>query len=249
MKIKKHVVTFDYHCPWHDAKAVNTMIDITSQLPGRTDTFIIGGDFNDVYLPNRFRKNPAKLFTYLDDELEAGRQLLTEIEKKTKARKFVFLEGNHEIRITNAIFDKIPYLTRYLNPKDMQGVPNHWQYLPYGKKGHYQLGPLVITHGVKYPKHAAANYLSKYKTNIMFGHTHRTNTFEEQTYHGNTIRVFNVGWLGDPIKAADYVEDVDTAIQAFAIIEYWKNMFRIEIINIDKGKAIFNGKVYEGKAK
>lgn len=241
MKITKYLIGSDFHCPWFDAAAVKIFLDIGSQF--RPDQVILAGDFQDVYLPSKYRKSPHKLFTFIDDELEKGRELLSKIEK-LKAKKYYYLEGNHEFRLTADVFDKIGYLSRYLNPRELLKIPKGWAYLPYGKKCHVDIPNLVVTHGVKCPKHSAYNYLINYQTSVLFGHTHRTQTYSMTNYRGEVLTAFNIGWLGDPETAAEYVKDVANATQSFALVWASRAITEVQIVRIDKGRALFNGKIF-----
>ena len=203
------------------------------------------GDFWDCYSISKYDKNPEKTFHFLEDELAEGRELLDQIERRTKAKKFTFLCGNHEARVPTYMATYAKILYNIKGTKEILGIPNHWKFLPYGQGGHYQCGKLLVTHGTLFGKHVAATMVQKYMCSVLFGHVHRIQEFQIRRYDGKIHRGITCGWLGDMKRAAEFVKDTADWCHGFAIGYFKPNGdFFLQVIPIINYEAMFNGRVY-----
>jgi hypothetical protein len=247
MALYKRVFWPDTHTPWHDKKAVWLALDIVKDF--KPDELVVMGDFFDCYSVSRYDQDPQRSFQQLEDELEDGRKLLGQISKISKAKSLVFLEGNHEARIGKYIKVYAQKLASSLSTEKVLQLPEEWKFIPYGPTNKHYMGSLVATHGSYHNQHVAAKMVNKYRTSVIFAHTHRVQMFCQKDVHGNESCGYNIGWLGSE-KYADYLQDVSDWSLAFAVGWFTKTSHFIDIIRINKTKsgkysAIFQGKYYE----
>jgi hypothetical protein len=221
------------------------MLNILPQVHAKEIVFL--GDFFDVYSLSRYRKNPRKAYQLFDLEVKPCIELMHQIVATSKCKRVTFLEGNHERRILTYIQDKCPAFINYLKPTDILGIDPSWRYVPYGQGGFHRIGDLLITHGTLTSKHVCFNMIQKYHSNVLFGHTHRVQVYTTRTWDGQVLRAYNIGWLGDFKRAGDYIDDVPDWCHAFAIGWFYRGGHTIQIVNIDKGKAVFNGEIHSQK--
>lgn len=152
---------------------------------------------------------PETTYTFADDEA-ATNQFLDAIQERAPGARIHYLEGNHERRIEKWIVDKT-----IKNPADATFLKNLFSVetvLGLSKRGieHYEqgkfyhdlplpstikLGHCYFTHGEYTSKHAAAAHLSKYGGNVVFGHTHRRDSFFQRTVKEGQMGAWNPGCL------------------------------------------------------
>lgn len=244
MKILKRLFIPDSHFPSVDRRAFNLMLDIAAEF--KPDEVIYLGDFFDCYSVSQYDKDPNHNFNLLEEELVDGQKALEEVEKRTKAKKFTFLEGNHENRITRYVNAYAAKIATSLSTREILGIPRYYRYLPYGQKGHYRVGNWVATHGTICGKHVASAMISKYGCNVIFGHVHRIQRYQSTNFHGETLTGVTCGWLGDKEEAAEYVKNVADWAHGFAL-GYFLPSGRgfIETIAIENYEAIFRGELFK----
>lgn len=105
----------------------------------------------------------------LNREFQAVAKIITMINQACpKACKKIFLEGNHEYRVTELVRKAPEFEDMFRLDKrvDMSG----WKILPYLQK--FKLGKLNFIHGEFYGQAPVKKHLSVYDKNIIFGHTH-----------------------------------------------------------------------------
>jgi len=148
-------------------------------------------------------------YSYADD-LAACNQFLDAIQSRVPSAKIDYLEGNHEARIEKWI------VTQTLrNGKDAAMLHEAFGVEPslsLAKRGisHYKQGkfydglpvPATIrrghchfTHGTYTSANAAAAHLRKYGGNVVFGHTHRADSYVSRTVKAGVIGSWNPGCL------------------------------------------------------
>lgn len=232
----------DTHAPSHDPKAWAAMLAVAKDF--RPDEVVYLGDFQDTYCVSDYTKDPTFTFNLLEDELKAGRKLMADVERVTKAKDFVFLQGNHEFRIDRYIATFAAKLAGNLEVKKVLGVPDRYKWFPYGMKNHYRMGKLIATHGSLCGQHPAAAMVKKYGCSVVFGHTHAAQEYTVRNAHGDEFTAFNLGWLGDE-SAAEYIKNFPNWSHAFGVAYFKPNGdFYLQIIRIHKGECVFNGEIY-----
>lgn len=243
MKLVKRLIVPDCHVPFHDEKAFNAMLEIAKDF--KPDEIVILGDFYDGYCVSSHPKDPNRTFATIEHELEISRPVLDKLIAVNPKAKVVFLSGNHENRITRYVKTNAPMLARSMGIENILKLPRQVYFVPYGQKNRYFMGKLMATHGTLYNQHVAQAMIRKYGVSVVFGHTHRLQEFNVQTVHGDRLKGITIGWLGDLEHAGEYVEDMADWVHSFALSYHYPNGdFVIQTIELVKGKAIFDGKIY-----
>jgi len=238
MRLYKRLFVPDSHWPFIDRKAWNCMVSVAEAF--RPDEIVILGDFWDCYCISDYTKDPARNFKLLEEELIEGRVALDELERKTKAKSMVFLQGNHEQRIDRYVATFAGKLGDFIQPKEVLKIPNYYKWYPYGMRGHHRMGKLIATHGSLTNKHVAYGMVAKYGASVLFGHTHKIQEFQVRNINGEVHRGINIGWLGDVDRAAEYVKNVADWCHGFALGWFKPNgEFWTQTIPIIRGECVY----------
>jgi len=248
MQTLKSAFISDIHAPWHDTRAVGLCLRIL-EANRPWDNIILGGDIQDCYAVSRYDKDPQKTKALLSDELKPGKLLLKRFEKLSEAKRMIYLEGNHEDRIRTYLMKYAGALGNSVSVRGVLEIPRDWEYYEYGQLGHLKIGNFIITHGTLCSKYAASHMLSKYGCNVLFGHTHKFQTFSQRVMDGRLLEAVSSGWMGHTLKAQEYVKNVADSHHGFVVLyqcgtESWYELVKIKI-KAHKYRAIFQGKLYE----
>jgi len=147
-------------------------------------------------------------YTFEDDAIAAN-LFLDEIQKRSSA-PIEYIEGNHERRIENWITTQTVKNTKdakYL--KSMFSISNVLHIEKRGirliEQGKYydgvelpstiKKGNCFFTHGSSTAKHAASVHVQKFGGNIVYGHTHRTDSYQIKTVKAGAIGAWSPGCL------------------------------------------------------
>lgn len=148
-------------------------------------------------------------YAFEDDAREAN-HFLDEVQSRAPGAEIHYLEGNHERRIERWI------VTQTLsNPKDAayfrdrfsvgivlnlekRGV--HWYrqgtfHMGLSIPATIRLGKCSFTHGTRAGANAANATLNDFGTNVVFGHTHRADSYTKRTVADGVIGAWNPGCL------------------------------------------------------
>jgi len=225
-KTEKLFIIPDTHVPFHDERALALVKQVMKSW--RPDRTIILGDFLDVYSLSRHRKDPALRHWNFKAEMDAGKREVRDIARLTG--KLVYLEGNHEARLSNHISEKSPELYQYV-----QSVPDFLEldklgalWVPYQEI--YTLGKINYTHDTGTAggnAHLDAEYAIA--GSAVIGHTHRMAYGVVGNARGNAHLAAMFGWLGDQ-KYAKY-------ISAAARRRYWS-------LGFGTGRLLSSGVTY-----
>lgn len=105
----------------------------------------------------------------LEREFQAVRAILDMINKAApKNCNKVFLEGNHEHRVTELIHKAPEFGDMFRLDKRID--MSDWKMKPYLEK--YKIGKLNFIHGEFFGKYPVSKHLDVYQKNVVFGHTH-----------------------------------------------------------------------------
>ena len=251
--VRRAVVTPDKHFPLHDPDAINVVKKAIEII--KPDTYIDLGDtgewsyFSTHYWRGRFAKPMEDLIPLLDQdvaEVNAGMDWIDESLDKVKCKERHFIQGNHEVWLDNFVV-RYPYLTQYLTENALRLKERGYKYHPYNRKKVLKIGKLNFTHGKYTTKYHAFKHLDYYAENIMYGHTHDLQR-HTKTGNGGTISAWSLGCLKDIENDEDWLRgSLTNWNQAFAIIDWFKGgNFKVEIVEIIKGKTSLWGKLIKG---
>jgi len=145
-----------------------------------------------------------------DDDVGACNQFLDEIQRRAPGAEILYLEGNHERRIekwcvTQALANQKDanllrrmFSTEAVLSLEKRGVKIFKQGVKYDGlpiPATIKRGKCHFTHSDRCSVHAAAAILSAFGGNVVYGHTHRADSFTRRTVTGGVIGAWNPGCL------------------------------------------------------
>lgn len=193
----------DCHVPFQDVAAFRLMLRAAKTCGVRNVAVL--GDFIDCFSVSSHPKSPNRRLD-LEEELEAGRAALSEIESVCTGQR-IYVAGNHEDRLERYLIDKAPALFNTVKVEKLLELSKRgWRYVPY--KDHVKIGKLYLTHDAgKAGKQAHHDALNAFQGNVVIGHTHRIGYAVEGNAKGKPHVGAMLGWLGD-VDAVDYLHRI-----------------------------------------
>lgn len=220
---KKYIILSDVHVPFHNEVLVNKVIELCHRK--KFDGLIFNGDFLDLYSIASFNDNSVARLqgVTLGREYEQGREVLDRFDALDIEEK-VFLFGNHEERFDRFIQkgDNAKLIGALGRPEDeLELVDRGYKVIRDYPDGFYKLGhSLEVIHGTYTNMHPSKKHLQEFKTSVIFGHTHRMDS-----YFDGQFGAWNIGGLYD--KHSEGFKYVNRAVR-----RKWVNGFAI--VNIDE---------------
>ncbi len=207
----------DVHGNKQDPKAVACMFEDLKLLGiGKGDTVIQIGDLIDCggFLTEKFTLGYVSEIgdTSFAQDIAAGRRFIDRMVEVTPGAEYHFLEGNHEARVEAwCVTKSLRHQEDAQLLLDMFGVDNqlnlHDRGIKYYKRGEFhnvpeyrglvKFGKCYYTHGSKYPTNAAKAYADTYNVNIVYGHTHRADTWTKRSIDYGSIISSNPGTMSE----------------------------------------------------
>lgn len=248
MNLKRVLHVSDCHHPFVHKNAWKLLLDVGRSL--RPHVIVIHGDFFDFYSVSRHLLDPQMDFKTWKDEMNEARGALDELMTTVPHKEIVFLEGNHEKRLLKYVNEKAPKLSGLFKAEECMGLPKEIKYVPYGQNGQYVIGNLVCVHGSRAGENPAASMVKKFRSSVIFGHTHKIQEYHINNAHGDDFVALNIGWLGNQAKAADYILDISDWTLGFGITYHKQSgafFHQLVTINNHKGivECLFRENVYQ----
>jgi hypothetical protein len=255
--MEKFVALFDLHygyeinssrhkVPLHDEKALNVALDFIADF--KPDHLVLGGDMLDCGSLSHHRLgNAGQLegLRILAEAKELREKVLDPLEKQVKG-SLVYMIGNHEAWLDQLV-EKIPSLDGIIQAEYLLGL-DKWNVIQQG--GVHKLGKLKFVHGdnVKGGQNQANQAVVNYEANIRFGHFH---TYQVAT---KTTPIEANGHTGVAVpclckKGHNYGNKAPNKwMQGFlwGYVGGPAGSFNDYVTVIVNGKAMINGKLYEG---
>lgn len=209
----------------------------------RPHTLIGGGDHLDLSYISSFNKEKLLLLEGKRlrkdfDALNAELAMLREY-----CERMIFLEGNHEERLTRAI-EKQPLLQGMAElTTNVDFAKLGIEYYPLDKQP-VAIGKLNVLHGTYTGEHHAKKQLMKYMGNVLYGHVHAFQTYSMGVpLRNDEWASWSVGCLCD--KNPTWMRGPSHWANGFAVI-YFNDAgnFNLYPIIMTKKGFIFNGKEY-----
>lgn len=246
--LKRVLHVSDCHHPFVNKAAWKLLLDVGRSL--RPTEIVIHGDFFDFYSVSRHLKDPMMDFRTWKDEMNEARGALDELISAVPHKKLVFLEGNHEKRLISYVASNAPKLAGLFKNEEVMGLPKDILYVPYGQDGMYKIGNLVCVHGSRAGENPAAAMVKKFRSSVIFGHTHKIQEFHIQNAHKEDFVGLNIGWLGNQRQAAEYIQDISDWTLGFGITWHKPNgrfFHQLVQIYVTKGthECHFNNVVFQ----
>ena len=246
----------DVHYPFQNDAAVDILYQITEYL--EPEKIICLGDVFDFWeLAPEFR-DPRDSEPDIMLALEQGVAHLSQMIDLSACDKAIFLGGNHEDRwdrmLEKARKDirfrqimRLPKIRRSMDFEEVVGFDDlGYEYRPYVEAEIYiENDMLVITHGTRAPKHAAAAMIGKYGKSVIFGHTHHIQNFTQRDLRGQDS-AWNIGCLSvlDP-----HYDHFANWAHGFAVVTWHRQgsewLYNVEQVRIHDGVCVFRDKVYK----
>ena len=175
--VETHVVINDIHVPFHDQEVFEAFFAWCKDI--KPDVVHINGDFIDFPQISKYDKDPERLL-HLQDDIDVGIEVLTEIRKYNPNARIIFHDGNHEARLYKYKW-KNPELARLRDfsiPGLLKLKEHNMEYLKYNQPFIWK-NTFVITHGTVVRQHgsySAKGELEKWGMSGISGHC-----FDEET--------------------------------------------------------------------
>ena len=189
-KNHRTLILSDIHVPDHDEKALKCALDFGKK--NKVDEIVLAGDILDFESVSKHGGNPSP--PKLKQELDEGKKFFSRLRKIFPTQKIVFIEGNHEHRLTRFLSnDASPLYGAMLLPDLLDLKKYKIQHMRYGAV--YQRGKMHITHGHLCGVNHAQAMLKKYGVNIVYGHTHRPQMMTSSNYASPILGAWGLGCL------------------------------------------------------
>jgi len=184
---------YDVHVPEADAFAFKSVIDFARDV--QPDHIVIGGDFLELESCSQHGgvANPLALV----DEIKAGRKALDRLREACPSAALVYLEGNHETRLSRVVATALPTFDGALDLPTLLALPDYdCAWVPYRKLWRpFPEAQLSYTHGEWANLHHAKKHAEGYGVSVRYGHTHRPQTYTRSYGDGRLLRGIGTGCL------------------------------------------------------
>jgi hypothetical protein len=241
----------DAHHPFADMKAWNLMLKVGRAL--KPHHLVVMGDLADFYAVSSHSKDPSRRASLID-EVECVGHRLDELDALGATNK-LFVEGNHEDRLTRYLSDRAPELFGLVSTADLLGLKSRgYKFASY--KHALRLGKLWITHDVGTAgRYATFKALDTFQHSSVTAHTHRMSYVVEGNAAGEQKLSVTFGWLGDAVQI--------NYMHRFNVLKNWALGFGIGYLDPKTGvcyvtpvpivkvgrryTCVVNGSLYEEK--
>lgn len=243
-----HIVLSCLHVPFENKKLIKSIGGFLEDYADRIAGFHLIGDFLDLRSLSFHDRGHIPMYGItLGYEYKRGNALLDYFDALLlPGVQKSYLYGNHEDRHTrlgaltdvNQYIDALPSPAQALRLKERGYlVKDNW------KEDYVQLGHLQLIHGIFCTQTPAKTHLGRIKSSVMFGHTHRLDSYYEAD-HG----AFNIGCLVDmDSEAFDYLSRVERMNwkNGFGLVHLDKDgTFQADIINCQDNRFYYAGVKY-----
>jgi hypothetical protein len=244
----------DAHFPFHDQEALDVIAAIGVDL-GPDYLINMGDNVDAAHLSEKFRTDPKRT-TSLQDEIDLTREHLYQMRKLLPKAEFWVMEGNHEERLTRALWNldgpakALSLLTKVQRALtwpvllDLEGIGAKW--VPMAEQSKASILPrFIIKHGSlvrQQSAYTAAAEWKKYGKSGASGHTHRLGVFYHRDHNGSHV------WVETGCSCSlnpDYTNDPDWQ-QGCVVLTFdtQTGAVQVEPVYIHHGSAMWRGKFY-----
>jgi len=252
--------------PFHSRKCWDLSLKLIEEV--KPDTVVLLGDMLDMAeWTLKYQRKPQMFYTTQATLIELH-WWLAKIRKIVPNAEIVYIEGNHEKRLTKAVIEnlKSAYM---LKPADemerpsMLSVPNllgldalDIKYIGDYPNGEYWINDnLVCFHGnnvSSVPGKTAGNAVKDARATMIFGHSHRLETASKTIYarRGDvTYRAISLGCMTKIGGKTPGTKEKQNWQNALGVVKYKEgnDIFEVYPLFIQHGKMIWNGKVFKGE--
>lgn len=229
--------------PTHDEQAISICLEVIQKI--RPHVIVLVGDNLDAPEFGKYRLSPAFSLT---TQASVDRCTLfgAELRDAAPGAEIVWIAGNHEERLTNAVIDNLKAafgLRRGLSPHEdpVLSIPFLCRFDDYGisylagypASSYWINERLRVVHGSKVASggSTAHKYLATSKTSIIYGHVHRREWAERsrEDYDGaKTIMAASPGTLAKTSGEVPSTKGgIDLDGRPLTIVEDWQQGFAV----------------------
>lgn len=224
----------DIHFPNHDERAVEACL---RGIEGSTHIVILG-DLLDCYDLSKFIKDPSRRETF-QDELDMGKDFLSNLRERFPDAEIHFIEGNHEQRIKRYLQSNATALASLRNLELQKLLELGESGIIHHNRAGVALFGMRFKHGDVVAQEAcytAKREASKEWSSGASGHTHRLGVWRS-TKGGNIIEWAESGCLCT--VNPEYVDGEPNWQQGFVTITVFENrMPKVEAHLIVNGEVM-----------
>lgn len=239
----------DTHMKHRDHRAVSAMLNFVEWFDPHLH--IIGGDLLDADGISHWPSNDLKPRQFIPEVVEA-REFLDALKSKMCASSgILYIEGNHEDWLRQAMVAKMPEF--FFGLEELGLMPDLSSLLDLEARGIplipvneiLKIGKLHFTHGLFTGPSAPKKHLNLIKGNIYYFHTHDVLTHHEPSMSG-MIEAASLGCLCS-LDAPFLKGRPNNWVHAFGVFEVRRDgSFSFYCPKIFNGQFSFAGKVFKG---
>lgn len=246
---KTALILPDCHINYEDIHAYSLAIEVGA-FAG-VDEIVLLGDYADFYCVSSHPKQLGRnIPNILEREVFCVNHYLDDLDRTFPDAKKVYIEGNHENRLSRYLQERCPELFGFVDAPtlfELTKRPN-WLWIPYGPHQNYK-----VLNSKLHARHesigtSAKLTATKAMCSLVFGHIHRKDLGEVVAIDGERYKAFCPGWLGNKhASSMQYVKNHHQWSLGFCIVHVNLNnrFFYAEIIDIlEDYSCIFQGKVF-----
>lgn len=188
----KILIVGDLHFPYHNKRAIKRVYEaIKKEKP----THIVQiGDLYDQYSFSRFtKKNITTSKQEIAKANSAGKSFWSKIRNINRAVKCYQLLGNHDIRLTKRIAEKVPEAYEFVKEKLDELYTFKGVRTIYDERDVLKIMGIIFTHGYL---SQLGSHMSYFGESCVVGHSHVGGCVYKQR-NGKTIFELNAGYVGD----------------------------------------------------
>ncbi len=187
-----------------------------------------------------------------DEDAAAANQFLDRVHAIVPNAEHDYIEGNHERRIENwcstqALANKADaeYLRRMFSASSVLGIEKRgmrWVrqgvfYDDLSLPATIKRGHCYFTHGSSTAKHAASEHVKKFGGNVVYGHTHRADSYVIRTVKAGIIGGWSPGCLCKLQPLWMHTNPTD-----------WSHGYGLQLVNPDGSFLHINVPIIDGKS-
>lgn len=236
----------DTHMENRDEAALGVFLKFTEWY--QPHIFMIGGDLIDAEGISHWPQKGLKPRRFIPEVLLA-REYLSKLKKITNSVMYIYLEGNHEDWINQAMSARMPEFFDGL--EEIGLMPDLKSLLDLDKFGFnlipvnelFQIGKANFTHGLYCGNNHPKKHLDVIKGNIYYGHLHDVMATHQPSI-GGFLEAASLGCLCK-LDAPFLKGKPNNWAHAFGVFEFFKDgSYSFYCPRIFNGKFSFNGKVF-----
>lgn len=177
--LKRVVIVADTQSPYEDPQCVALAIKFIQDY--KPDTLIMNGDMLDLASCSKFVRSRYAGPQTVKDEIEwATNSVIEPLCKAAPKAEKIWIEGNHEYRLTRYIIAMAPSLEGLVEASPVFQCERLGIKYIKSKAGNgiYKLTPmLTIMHGDRYGVNPAKSQYTAWGSSLVMGHAHKESTY------------------------------------------------------------------------